>query len=387
MIINSGQVQRSRIDSIAMTLNVPAMVSDCVLTLHNESTGGSLVLDEVAFNEATNTWDMSGIALTDGYYTATISAEGMATHQFEFHVLMCDTDGDQQVDDSDYHTTISQFGRRESELAADFNNDNRIGIADFVILRAAYGRSLVWPSVLPGDADGNGVVDDHDYTILVGQFGRTGGRLRADFDGNQRVDLADFVILRSNDGNTLTSSSSAAVPELPSAAPVATLQAAVEPTAEVAAPVVRGASQPLDDTVATANDYLVAAPEAPMNALRAITRPILEASGALVGIVSQPSHGGYAINDLSDTAVSAAGIDLLVESPDRYIPVYPPIPAGSSKTAALHLAATAAYDLRVLNDDLFGGSDDYSRDGFGISFVDDHLLPDILAESLVTIHL
>src|SRR5439155_24762397 len=52
----------------------------------------------------------------------------------------------------------------------DANDDNTIGLSDFNILRNAFGTFL-----------GNPGYDD-----------------RADFDGNQRVDISDFNLLRAN---------------------------------------------------------------------------------------------------------------------------------------------------------------------------------------------
>ena len=48
-------------------------------------------------------------------------------------------------------------------------------------------------------------------------------------------------------------------------------------------------------------------------------------------------------------------------------------------------AATAAYDLRTLSDDLLIGSDDYPGDDLGILVSDDNPFPDLLAESLVVL--
>jgi hypothetical protein len=48
--------------------------------------------------------------------------------------------------------------------------------------------------VIPGDYDRNGVVGQSDYVLWRSTFGtRTGGDLRADGNGNGRVDAADFV--------------------------------------------------------------------------------------------------------------------------------------------------------------------------------------------------
>jgi T5SS/PEP-CTERM-associated repeat protein len=53
--------------------------------------------------------------------------------------------------------------------------------------------------MLDGDTDGDRDVDGEDYAAFVGVFGAAGDRY-TDFNGDGRVDLMDFVILRSNFG-------------------------------------------------------------------------------------------------------------------------------------------------------------------------------------------
>jgi len=151
VVINSGDAGRSQIVSIRLVLSGDADVSPGALTLHNNSTGEDFSLDSVPFDSASQTWDVSSLALTDGAYTATVSAAGVAApggvpmaadHQFEFHVLHCDIDGDQQVGDGDYDAMIGQFGRRGSNLGSDFNADGRVSLADFTIFRGRFGQTL-----------------------------------------------------------------------------------------------------------------------------------------------------------------------------------------------------------------------------------------------------
>ena len=54
---------------------------------------------------------------------------------------------------------------------------------------------------LPGDANGDGVVDLSDFGVLIAVFGTSDPN--ADFDGNGIVDLADVAILIANFGQTL----------------------------------------------------------------------------------------------------------------------------------------------------------------------------------------
>jgi ELWxxDGT repeat protein len=58
---------------------------------------------------------------------------------------------------------------------------------------------LPLPSI-PGDADGNRVVDFADFAVFAGNYGRTRDVAFADgdFDGNGRIDFADLVMLAQN---------------------------------------------------------------------------------------------------------------------------------------------------------------------------------------------
>jgi len=53
---------------------------------------------------------------------------------------------------------------------------------------------------LPGDADWDGDVDDLDIGIFQATFGQSGPDLQADFNDDHRVNLEDFAILRVNFG-------------------------------------------------------------------------------------------------------------------------------------------------------------------------------------------
>jgi len=144
--INSGQAQRSRINSIALTLSSSVSLSADSLSLHNDTTGEVFALDTVPFDDATDTWDLSALTLSDGEYTATLAAGEVATHEFDFHVLHCDIDGDQEVGDGDYQLLKGQFGLRGSALASDLNNDGRVSLSDFAAIRANFGNTLPAPA-------------------------------------------------------------------------------------------------------------------------------------------------------------------------------------------------------------------------------------------------
>ena len=53
-----------------------------------------------------------------------------------------------------------------------------------------------WSNVrMPGDINGDGLVDNADYKILYSNYGRPGGWAQGDFDGDGRVGFADFQTL------------------------------------------------------------------------------------------------------------------------------------------------------------------------------------------------
>jgi len=68
-----------------------------------------------------------------------------------------------------------------------------------------------------GDSDRNGLVDQRDYDNLVAQFGAAPGDESADFNGDGRVDLTDFKILRNYYGHGVIDPTAA--PGLPTIIP------------------------------------------------------------------------------------------------------------------------------------------------------------------------
>jgi len=62
----------------------------------------------------------------------------------------------------------------------------------------------IWPA-FAGDANADDVVDESDLQQLIAQFGGPPGEQNADFNGDGEVDLTDFVLQRSNFGQTADS--------------------------------------------------------------------------------------------------------------------------------------------------------------------------------------
>ena len=145
---------------------------------------------------------------------------------FYFGSAVGDADGDGQVASADFASLKSQLGLTGDNLTADFDRNGRVDLADFAVMRGAFGNVVAAAPILTGDIDQSGQVDGEDYSALRGQLGLTGSELAADFNCDGRVDLADFAILRTRFGDTLAapepaaaapSVESATTPEAPSA--------------------------------------------------------------------------------------------------------------------------------------------------------------------------
>jgi 3-phytase len=68
-----------------------------------------------------------------------------------------------------------------------------------LIIDTTWDPRTVGPPV-PGDTNGNRIVNDADYYNLVAQFGGAPGAESADFNADGIVDLEDFIIMRENFG-------------------------------------------------------------------------------------------------------------------------------------------------------------------------------------------
>jgi Tol biopolymer transport system component len=202
-----------------------------------------------------------------------------------------------------------------------------------------------------GDCDGDGAVDDRDYDTLASEFGRRGDGLLSDFNGDGRVGLSDFVIMRKRFGNTVVA------PSFPVASPVAAAPVASAPVMAAASELelelggLSGAGEALGSSVSSEGlrsltDYW----------FTEVTSPVVNSDQSTV-ISSQLTAYG---DGVAPRHVKAA--------PSRRTPNYGAAPARSAVRP--QLAATSAYDLRPLSDDLV-----IDAPGQG------DLLVDLLAES------
>jgi beta-glucanase (GH16 family) len=62
--------------------------------------------------------------------------------------------------------------QRQMGLSGDYNGDQQVDAADYVVWRKSVGQSGI---DLPADGSGNGTVDDADYLMWVKNFGAAGG--------------------------------------------------------------------------------------------------------------------------------------------------------------------------------------------------------------------
>jgi hypothetical protein len=158
VVVNGGEVQRSRVTSVRIdfdrVLNVPADA----FGLRRTGDGAVVSLSASVVNDAATrvTLTFSGGpvefgSLADGRYTLTASAaalnldgngDGIAGDDFttSLHRLFGDNDGDGDVDAQDFGAFRAAFGGTSNTF--DFDNDGDVDAADFVAFRGRFGASV-----------------------------------------------------------------------------------------------------------------------------------------------------------------------------------------------------------------------------------------------------
>ena len=176
VVLNGGQANRSGLASLMFQFSEPTTVDAAgSLMLWNHTTGAAVSVSAAPLvnnGTAAVTWDLSGIALPAGRYTATLpksAASLAATHTKSFHVLPGDSDGDSGVGFGDF-----------GQLAGNFN--------------ASGG-----PAYRPGDMDGNGDVGFTDFGILATNFNSSLPALMLDF-GDAPESGTSFPTTLANNG-------------------------------------------------------------------------------------------------------------------------------------------------------------------------------------------
>lgn len=121
----------------------------------------------------------------------------------------------------------------QSEMAAHFGLGSRSDALDLVTIRwpsgvlqrfndVAVDSILVAREPIPGDCNGDGLVDAHDLDAWHAQFGSTGADYSADWDADNDVDGNDLLAWQRYLGFGTTSALAAAVPEPAGAITLAT---------------------------------------------------------------------------------------------------------------------------------------------------------------------
>jgi autotransporter-associated beta strand protein len=103
-------------------------------------------------------------------------------------VLPGDYNGDLVVDAADYTTWRDTLGQTGGNLAADGNGDFTVNQADFELWKQNFGLTIFnLGSAAAADYNGNGVVDAADYTVWRDTLGQSGPDLAADGFGPAAV--------------------------------------------------------------------------------------------------------------------------------------------------------------------------------------------------------
>ncbi|MHB1037418.1 MAG: Ig-like domain-containing protein [Pirellulales bacterium] len=169
-IVNGGAAQRSAIGSLAIRFSEDVLTTWDAgdLTLVKRDSGAAIDLAAVipVYDAAshTTTWNLAGVTLDDGYYTATLTAAGIADatgnplaggdHVVEFFRLLGDTNGDASVNIFDVAKLQVNFGQTSGMTPAegDFDGNGTVDIFDVALLQVAYGRTLDSPAPAPAPA-------------------------------------------------------------------------------------------------------------------------------------------------------------------------------------------------------------------------------------------
>ena len=162
-VLNGGLVSRSGLASLMLQFSEPVTVSGPdSLHLWNHTTSAAVSISGATLagnGTGAITWNLSGVTLPDGYYTATFpKAEGLAaTHSTLFSILGGDSSGNAQVDFSDFGVLANAFNTVGGPIygPGDMNGDGNVDFGDFGILANGFNNVLALPEMDFGDAGGS----------------------------------------------------------------------------------------------------------------------------------------------------------------------------------------------------------------------------------------
>jgi hypothetical protein len=109
-----------------------------------------------------------------------------------------DVNNDGKVDAADFSVLIKNLGKPGGRSLGDLTGDGQVDLQDYQLVEQNFGRSGIAP--LLGDANGDGVVDTADLKALMSNVGKYGSIPQGDFNGDGKVDFADFQELERNYG-------------------------------------------------------------------------------------------------------------------------------------------------------------------------------------------
>jgi len=210
VVINDEALQRSRILSIDLTFDQEVTVAEGALTLHNDTTGLDVPLPGGIVTSGagdTVTWDLSGVDLPDGDYTATLSAAGVTEpmdedYTFGFHCLLGDFSGDKAVNADDIDLMVIQVGSGANDPTYDLTGDTLVDSADLghmVQTLVFINGDSSTRGTQPGDANLDGLISDGDLSIMLSNWQRpSSGWALGDFTGNGIPGDEDLSVLLSN---------------------------------------------------------------------------------------------------------------------------------------------------------------------------------------------
>jgi len=171
---NTQALPWTNVDQLTLRFSEPAVITSDQLTIRGGQSGSRLVESfKYDAQSQSATWTLTGVLPSDRF------------------LLELDGDGLQPATDED-----------GAAIDGDWNHGQYFPSGD-----GAAGGDFEFPfSVLPGDANQDGVVSESDFEILKAQFGSKRTGLESDFDRNGLVEFADFLILSHGFGRPLEAS-------------------------------------------------------------------------------------------------------------------------------------------------------------------------------------
>jgi hypothetical protein len=156
-VVNGGAAQRSCIDSLSFTFSKAVTIADGSLTLHNDTTWTDIDLSTASCSYdagcLTATWNLTGVTMGNGNYTATLCGAGVTDAagntlqggdcHVQFFRQLCDANGDRKVDGGElaiWQQNYDPLGLNPGNGPArgDWNGDGKIDGGDLALWQQNY---------------------------------------------------------------------------------------------------------------------------------------------------------------------------------------------------------------------------------------------------------